>query len=377
MAGLLDGIRVVDLTRVLAGPYAGQVMAEMGADVVKVETPGGDPARAIGPHLDGRSAYFSSLNTGKRGIVLDLGTADGRRALRAMMARADLVLHNFRPSTAAALDLDPDGLLGRHPHLVVVTVASYAAGSDRGDEPAFDLTIQAETGIMAVTGEPGRPPVRAGIAVSDLVTGLWAVIGALGALLARSRPGGSGRHVEVPMVDATLPLLSYMATSALVTGVEPAKVGSGHHSLVPYGAYPVADGWIVVAVLSDKFWPRLCDAVGLELLRDDARLTTNEGRLRFSAEVDTAVAGALSRLSGAEAEARLGAAGVPHAPVLGVLDALSTPYVSSRGLVAGVDAGASSYRVVLGPFADRSRLRPAPRLGEHTDEVLRELFRAG
>lgn len=171
----------------LAAPYAGQVMAEMGADVIKVEGPGGDPARAIGPHIDGRSVYFSSLNTGKRGVLLDLREASGREALHSLIATADVVLHNFRPSSAAAVGLEPDRLLEAHPTLVVVTVTGYAGSSERAGEGAFDVTIQAETGIMAVTGEPGRPPVRAGVAVSDLVTGLWAAFGAVAALFARER----------------------------------------------------------------------------------------------------------------------------------------------------------------------------------------------
>ncbi|MGH9039188.1 MAG: CaiB/BaiF CoA transferase family protein [Acidimicrobiia bacterium] len=372
--GLLDGFVVIDLSRVLAGPYAGQVMAEMGADVIKVELPGGDPSRAIGPHLDGRSAYFSSLNTGKRGVCLDLRTEAGRRALEALVARGDVVLHNFRPSIARDLGLDPPTLLGRHPDLVVVTVASYAGDSDRAEEPAFDLTIQAETGIMAVTGEPGRPPVRAGVAASDLVTGLWAAFGAVAALLARAR-GAGGRHVEVPMVDATLPLLSYLATTALVTGRDPGKVGSGHHSVRPYGAFPVADGWIVIAVLADKFWPPLCDALDLGGAKADARFATNAGRLRFSAEVEAAVVDGLRNLTLDEAAGRLTRAGVPHAPVLGLLDALSTPYVRHRGLVADLAVPEGSYRVVQGPLrTPGAQPRPAPALGEHTEEVLREVL---
>jgi crotonobetainyl-CoA:carnitine CoA-transferase CaiB-like acyl-CoA transferase len=371
--GLLSGVRVIDLSRVLAGPYAGQVMAEMGADVVKVETPGGDPARAIGPHRQGRSAYFSSLNTGKRGVLLDLRTNQGRAALEALFASSDVVLHNFRPTTAEALDLAPDALLGRHPGVVLVTIAGYAADSRRSGEGAFDVTIQAEAGIMAVTGEPGGAPVRAGAAISDLVTGLWAVLGAVAALLHRDR-GGGGRHVEVPMLDATLPLLSYMATAALLTGDEPAKVGSGHHTLEPYGAYPATDGWMVIAVLADKFWPRLCDALELDSLRHDARLVTNAGRDRFRNEVEQALAEATAGLSVGELDRRLLDAGVPHAPVLGILEALGTSYVRDRGIVADVSTAEGPYSVVRGPLRSSGPPRPAPSLGQHTEEVLREVL---
>lgn len=370
-APLLDGIRVVDLSRVLAGPYAGQVMAEMGADVIKVESPEGDPARAIGPHVDGRSVYFSSLNTGKRGVVLDLRTPPAHEALEALLAAADVTLHNFRPSTAARLGLDPPSLLAGHPSLILVTIAGHAGGTPSADEGAYDLTIQAETGLMAVTGEPGRPPVRAGVAVSDLVTGLWAVLGAVAGLFARDR-GQGGRHVEVPMIDATLPLLSYIASSALSTGREPEKVGSGHHTVYPYGAYPAADGWMAIAVLSDKFWPRLCNALGLETLGSDPRLATNQGRRARMHEVDATLTATLSRLPLEEADRRLREAEVPHARVRGILDALATPYVRSRGIVAEVRTPEGSYGVVGGPLRSDRPLRPAPGLGEHTEEVLRE-----
>jgi formyl-CoA transferase/CoA:oxalate CoA-transferase len=386
MVGLLDGFRVLDLSRVLAGPYAAQVMAEMGADVVKVETPDGDPARNIGPHLqaDGpepgagarRSAYFSSLNTGKRGVVLDLRAEPGRTALAALVEWADVLLHNYRPSTARTIGVDPGTLLARRPDLVVVTVASYAEDSARAEAPAFDLTIQAETGIMAVTGEPGRPPVRAGVPVSDLVTGLWAAFGAVAALLARER-GRGGSHVEVPMVDATLPLLSYMATAALVNGREPAKVGSGHHSLCPYGAFPAADGWLVIAVLSEKFWPLLCDALGLADAKADPKLATNADRLARADDVDALVSGALAALTVEGAERRLSDAGVPHAPVLGLLPALDTPYVRGRDFVHRFETAEGPYSVVTGPLSAGRPRRPAPSLGEHTAEVLREVLPPG
>ena len=370
----------MDVSRVLAGPYAGQVMAEMSADVIKVEGPEGDPARAIGPHVNGRSVYFSSLNTGKRGVMLDLRTSEGREALEALLGTADVALHNFRPSTAAQLGLDPPSLLGRHPSLVVVTIAGYAGGTATADEGAFDLTIQAETGVMAVTGERGRPPVRAGVAIGDLVTGLWAALGAVGALLARGREGGRdggrGRHVEVPMVDATLPLLSYVASSALATGQEPEKVGSGHHTLYPYGAYPTANGWMAVAVVSDKFWPRLCEALGMGDLQSDSRLTTIQGRRAHIAKIESRLVEALSRLSQDEAGRRLREAGVPHAPVRSVLEAIATPYVRARGLVADVPTPEGQYSVITGPLRAGGPLRPAPALGEHTAEVLREVLPA-
>jgi crotonobetainyl-CoA:carnitine CoA-transferase CaiB-like acyl-CoA transferase len=371
--GLLDGVRVLDLTRVLAGPFAGRVLAEMGADVVKVEFTRGDPARTIGPHKGDRSLYFSSLNSGKRGVFLDLSTDHGRAALEALIAGSDILLESFKRSTASTLGLDPVALLERHPELVAVTVCGFGRDSERADEGTFDVTIQAEGGIMAVTGEPGGKPVRAGVALSDLATGMWAALGAVGALFARAR-GAGGRHVEVPMLDSTLPLLAYLATGALDTAVEPDPVGSGHPSVCPYGAWPTADGWIVIAVLSDKFWSPMCRALGLEELGARPELVTNAGRLGARAEVEAAIAEATTRLATKDAVAALRGAGVPHAPVLSVIEALTAPYVRDRGLVARVDAPEGGYDVVPGPLWDRKRVTPAPRLGEHTLEVLSEVL---
>ena len=373
MRGLLDGVKVLDMSRVLAGPFAGRVLAEMGADVVKVELTRGDPARTIGPHWGERSLYFSSLNSGKRGVFLDLSTKHGRAALDALIGNCDVLLESFKRSTAQALGLDPTRLLERHPELVAVTVCGFGRNSERADEGTFDVTIQAEGGIMAVTGEPGGRPVRAGVALSDLAAGMWAALGAAGALYARER-GAGGRHVEVPMLDSTLPLLSYIATSALATEVEPAPVGAGHHSICPYGAWPTVDGWIVIAVLSDKFWPPMCRALGLDELSSRDGLATNAGRLRARDEVEAAIAGATSRLATDAAVEALRAAGVPHAPVLSIIESLTAPYVRERGLVAGVEAPEGRYEVVPSPLWDRRPVTPAPALGQHTLEVLTELL---
>jgi formyl-CoA transferase/CoA:oxalate CoA-transferase len=370
LSGVLQGIRVVDLSRVLAGPYAGQILAEMGADVVKVEPPGGDPSRAVGPHVGGRSIYYSSLNSGKRGVVLDLRSDDGKAALAALVASADVVIHNFLPESAAALSLSPEALLERHPDLVVVTICGFARESDRATEPAFDLTIQAEAGVMSVTGEKGRPPVRAGVPLSDLIAGIWGAFGAVGALFARER-GAGGSHVEIPMVDATLPLLSYMATTAVHTGLDPEPVGSGHHSLCPYGAFPTADGWIVIAVLADKFWPRLCEALALDRFARDDSLSLTGARLTRATEIDAAIAEVLAGMTTADVEARLLKAEVPHAPVRGILEALGTPYVQARRIVATVDAPEGPYATVRSPLrGSDDQPIPAPGLGQHTREVL-------
>jgi crotonobetainyl-CoA:carnitine CoA-transferase CaiB-like acyl-CoA transferase len=226
---------------------------------------------------------------------------------------------------------------------------------------------------MAVTGEPGRPPVRAGVAISDLAAALWAAMGGIAALRARDRDG-RGRHVEIPMIDASLPLLSYLATGALGTGEEPDKVGSGHHSLCPYGAYAAKDGWVAIACLADKFWSRLCRSLELDDLLERPELARIQGRLAAQAEVDGRVSDAVVRLTMEEVLTRLANAGVPHAPVLGVIEALSTRYVRTRGIVGDVDTPEGDYQIVHGPLRTGDPPRAAPGLGEHTREVLAEVL---
>lgn len=374
MEPLLDGVRVVDASRVLAGPFAGQILAEMGADVVKVELPGGDPSRSVGPFLDEQSLYFASVNSGKRGVLVDPDTPQGRELLEGLLATADIVVTNFRPAAARALGLDYASVAVANPRAVMVSVVGYAQGSSRSGEPAYDLSIQAEAGILAVTGTPGGEPARAGVPITDLVAGMSAALGAVGGLVYRWKHG-TGRLLEVPLLDATLPLLSYMATAARFTGVEPPRVGSGHHSIVPYGAYAAADGWLVIAVLADKFWAPLVAALELPFAQR-RELAANPGRVAARAEIDAAVAAALADVPLAQALQRLAAAEVPHAPVHRLLDALDTPYVRERSLVEQLGDPAAAYARVRGPLQASVPLRPAPRLGEHTDEIVAELRNA-
>ena len=373
MSELLDGVRVVDLSRVLAGPFAGQVLAEMGADVIKVEPPEGDVARGIGPHIDGRSLYFSSLNTNKRGVVLDLTTGPGRRGLEALLDTADIMIENYRPAAVGKLGLTPETLIERHPRLVVVTISSYARGSGREADGSYDLIAQSESGIMSLTGEEGGAPVRAGVAISDLTAGLWGALGGVAAYAVAVREG-RGRHVEVPLLDSAMSLLTYMATAAMGTGTDAGPVGSGHDNIVPYRAFATADGWVVVAVIGDKFWPLLCGALGLDDLAGRADLRTNPQRTAARTEIDGAVAGALGRLITEEALLRLGAAGVPHAALNSILEAVASPYVTETGMVAEVNSPEGVYRIVQGPLRTGRPLRPAPGLGEHTREVMTEVL---
>jgi crotonobetainyl-CoA:carnitine CoA-transferase CaiB-like acyl-CoA transferase len=306
---------------------------------------------------------------------LDLTTGPGRRGLEGLLDTADIVIENYRPRAIEKLGLEAGSLIERHPRLVVVSISSYARGSDREHEGSYDLIAQAETGIMSLTGEEGGAPVRAGVAISDLAAGLWGALGAVAAYAVAIRDD-RGRHVEVPLLDSAMSLLSYVATSAMGTGMDPGPVGSGHHNIVPYRAFATADGWVVVAVLGDKFWPLLCDALELEELAAEVDLRINRRRTADRERIDAAVSGALGRLTTEEALRRLATAGVPHAPLNTVLQAVASPYVQQAGMVAEVDSPEGPYRVVQGPLRSGNIVRPAPGLGEHTREVMTEVLGA-
>ncbi len=366
---MLEGVRVVDLSRVLAGPFAARLLGELGADVIKVESPAGDSARGIGPFLGDASLYFASLNSYKRGMVLDLAATEDRSALDALLATTDIVIENFRTAAAERFRCRPDDLLETYPHLTIITITGYGIDSDRVDEPAFDLTVQAESGVMSVTGHPNSPPTRAGIPVGDLAAGMWAALAAVAGYSARLR-SGHGRSIEIPLLDSTLSMLAYLGTGAVATGTNPDPVGAGHPNIVPYGAFATADGWLTIAVIGDRFWPRLVEALGLDASLLD--LATTRQRVADRLTVDAAVTAGLMGLTTSEATEKLAAADVPCAPLRSILDAVSTPYVQGRDLVERFDTDEGPYAVIRGPIGGATR-RPAPTLGEHTVEILREL----
>lgn len=367
-AEMLSDCRVADLSRVLAGPYTARVLAELGAEVIKIESPAGDPARQIGPFRDGESMYFAAVNAGKLGAVMDLQRPEGRRALDRLLSTCDIVVENFLPRTAKKLNVSPAQLRRDHPHLIVLTVSSYNSESERADEPAFDLAVQAESGIMSVTGEPDGPPVRVGVPIGDLAAGMWAAIAGVSALYARTRTG-TGRHIEIPLFDASLSMLSYVATAAMATGNEPAPVGSGHHSVVPYGAFPASDGWIAIAAIGDGYWKPICRALDLSGLLLDERLATNEGRLEVRERIESAIGNSTIQRTVRENGMRLSQHGIPNAPVNSVLGALRSPYTEHMGLVQQV-GGPGNPSLVANPVTGRGPDLPAPSLGEHTSQIM-------
>jgi len=363
----LDGVRVIDASRVLAGPFATMLLADLGADVIKIEPPDGDESRGWGPPWwgdpqDRRSAYFASVNRNKRSVVLDLRTDAARGDLDRLLATADLLVHNYRPATAARLGLETDALRARHPTLIVASVGGFPGAE--ADRPAYDLLAQAVSGLMSVTGAPDGPPTKVGVALLDLVAGLECAVGALAALVARRRAGS----IQVSLVEAGVTSLINVLGSHLATGDEPGRHGNAHPSIVPYQAFAAADGDLVVTVGNDAQFPRLLDVLGLS---DDDRYATNPQRLGRRGELVALLAEAIGRRDRDELLAALDAADVPAGPVNRVGEALASLEAAHGGAWTDVLDG---VRMAPAPIrVDGARLParlPPPRLGEHTALVL-------
>ena len=362
----LDGIRVIDVSRVLAGPFATMLLADLGADVIKVEPPEGDETRSWGPPwwghpADGRSAYFCSVNRNKRSVVLDLRTDDGRAALDRLLADADLLVHNYRPSTAARLGLEPDALAARHPRLIVAGVGGFP-GAD-ADRPAYDLLAQAVSGLMSITGEPDGPPTKVGVAVLDLIAGLECAVGALAALAGRGS-GSGARRVEVSLIEAGVTSLINVLGNQLA-GATPRRHGNAHANIAPYQAFEARDGHLVIAVGNDAQFHRLLGVLGLA---DDGRFATNPERVARRDELTAFLDDAIARRDRVELVQALTAADVPAGPVNSVAEALAMLGPDWVEEADGVALAPSPIRIGGQRAAVR---RPPPRLGEHTQEVLR------
>ena len=371
----LAGIRVLDCSRVYAGPIASMLFGDLGAEIWKVEPPAGDETRSWGPPYwgdpaDRRSAYFASVNRNKRSVVVNLKTEGGRRLLDRLAARCDLLLHNYQPSVAARLGLHADRLRREHPHLVVTTIGGFPGSGDAADRPAYDLVAQAMSGLMAVTGEPDRGPMKVGVALLDLTAGLQAAIGALAGLLGRERGGVSGRDVSVSLIEAGVASLTNVLGHYLATGEEPRRWGTGHPDIVPYQVFAARDGHLVVAVGNDVQFERLMAVLGLE---HDPRFATNPGRLALRGELVALLSARIAERARDPLVAALTAADVPAGPVNLVSQALAAMEAAHDG--AWIQT-AEAMRLAPDPIRVDGRRLPVrvapPRLGEHTDEILRE-----
>lgn len=378
----LAGIVVADLTRVLAGPFATMVLRDLGAQIVKIEPPQGDDARSFGPFLpDGASSYFVSLNCGKRSIALDLKTEAGREVFADLLRSADVLIESFRPGVLARLGFDEERIRALNDRLIYVTSSGFGyTGPDAG-KPAYDMIIQARSGLLSITGTESGETVRAGTSVADLVSGLYGVIGVLAGLLRRERGGGAGgrgARVDIAMLDSVVSILENALARYQATGREPAPLGSRHPSITPFETFRTADGRIVIAAGNDRLFRRLCDVLGAPELASDPRFAGNAERTEHRDALKAALEAALARRGAAGWLRALEAAGVPASPVAGIADVAADPQVAARNMLVEA-AGAGGFRVTGTPIKiagvdDPPRRPGAPALGEHRDGILRELL---
>jgi crotonobetainyl-CoA:carnitine CoA-transferase CaiB-like acyl-CoA transferase len=372
----LAGLRVLDLTRVLAGPFCTMVLADLGAEVIKLEAPHApDYSRSIPPHVGGVSHYFLAINRNKRSVAIDVKTPAGRSLALRLAAASDVVVENFRPQTLDRLGLGFEALRQANPALILCSLSGFGQDGPEVGKASVDTVVQALSGAMSVTGESHGPPVKLGFPMGDLAGSMWAVAGILAALH-RRRETGRGEHVDVSLLDGLIGLQSYLAELYLVTGESPARVGSGHHVVPAYGRYRVADGYLVLAAQMDRFWRNFCVVAGRPELADRPEYRTVEARSAHYDEVEALVAGILVTRTGAEWTRLLDEADVPNAPVLTIGEALEQPIAQRRGLVRTIQQPGVGPVRVPGPvirFLDApgpATLGPAPALGEHTREVL-------
>jgi crotonobetainyl-CoA:carnitine CoA-transferase CaiB-like acyl-CoA transferase len=369
----LDGITVLDLTRVLSGPYCTMLLGDMGARIIKIEQPGkGDDTRQWGPpFLEGESTYFLSINRNKESVTLDFKTPEGRAVLDRLLGTCDIVIENFRPGTLAKLGLDYASVSAAHPRLLYCSISGFGQTGPRRHEPGYDAVMQAEGGLMSITGAADGPPYRLGVAIADIVTGMFAAQGISFALFARERTG-RGQFVDIAMLDSVAALLSYQAAIYFATGTAPGRMGNRHPTIVPYETFAASDGEFVLAVGNDGQWRKFCDVAGLEF---DQRFATNRQRVTQYEELRQRIAERVRVHSREYWIARLTEAGVPCGSVRDLHEVFTDPQLTAREMIATLDHATIGALRLLGvpvklsdtPASVRSA---PPTLGQHTDSVL-------
>lgn len=378
MSTMLKGVRVLDLTRMLAGPYGSLLLADMGAEIIKIEDPrGGDPMRQMAPHfVEGVSAYFLSINRGKKSVALNLRSDEGLSIFHELVRHADVVYDNFRPGVLERLGIDHESLKELNSRIISVSISAFGqTGPDRL-LPAFDLTLQARSGGMSITGEPGRAPMRAGIPIGDLGGGTLSV-GALCAALYERERTGVGRRIEISLVDTLVSMLTYVGQYYFVSGEIPQPIGSAHQSVVPYQAFQTADIWIVIAVFTERFWAGLCEVLGHPEWIDDPRFHTHAERRDHRDQLVPMLEEVFRTRPGDQWLVELEAAGVPCAPVNTIDRVFQDRQVLARNMVIEWDHEVLGRQKGIGDPVktdDPEPFTPPALLGEHTREVLGQLL---
>ena len=387
MAGPLAGLRVLELARILAGPWAGQILADLGADVIKVERKGsGDDTRGWGPpfveateggHLD--AAYFHATNRGKRSIEIDFESEDGRRIVKKLAARSDVLVENFKVGGLAKFGLDHASLSNENPRLIYCSVTGFGQSGPYATRPGYDLMAQGIGGIMDLTGAPDGEPQRAGVPVADIFTGIYSVVGILAALIERERTG-RGCLVDTALVDSQVGVLANQALNYLISGKVPRRIGNAHPNIVPYQVFPVADGHIIIATGNDSQFGKLCALLGESKIAEEPRYRSNSDRLANREELIARLSALTLRWRRDDLLAKLEELGVPAGPINTLEQVFADPQVIHRGMRIDRPSAAAKGGTIPGvrtpiiiggrPMAAE---RPSPRLGEHTAEVLREI----
>ena len=397
MAGPLSHVRVLDLSRVLAGPWAGQNLADLGAEVIKVERPKvGDDSRAFGPpwvkDREGRetkdSAYFTSANRGKKSITVNVAKPEGQALIRALARECDVLIENYKHGDLARYGLGYDDLKSVNPRLVYCSVTGFGQTGPYRERPGYDFMIQGMGGMMSVTGEPdgdpkegkaGGGPQRAGVPIADIITGMYASIAICAALASRAETG-AGQHLDLALLDSQIALLAYQNTNYFSTGKAPKRIGNLHPNIVPYQPFRSSDGEVIVACGNDNLFRKFCDAAGCPALATDARFATNGKRVENRAEMTRLIQEIFRKKTTAEWLALLESAGVPNGPINDIAQVFEEPQVKARGVKIELDhAAAGKLPLVASPMRFSGtpleyRL-PPPLLGEHTDQILKEFLK--
>ena len=378
--GPLSGIKVVDLSRILAGPYCTMLMAELGARVIKVEVPGtGDDARSFGPFVEGKSAYFQSVNRGKESIALDLKRSEEDKAIFAkLLEKADVIVENFRPGTMEKLGFGWAALHVQYPQLIYVSASGFGHSGPDMERPAYDMVVQGMGGIMSITGHEGSPPTRIGTSVGDIGAGLYSTIGVMSALYDRAMTGKANK-VDIGMFDCQLALLENAAMRYFVTGKAPGPLGARHPSITPFEAFKTGDGYIIIAAGNDGLFKKMADALGRPEWKEDERYLTNDLRAQnvdvLAAEIEAVLAGNTT----AHWMAEMDTAGIPAGPINDIGQAVEYPQAAARNMVVEVDDPISGKMKVVGNpiklsgFDDPTTRRHAPSLDENREAILKEL----